>query len=187
MSRLTNDLRSDILNAATKNLFAAEFTALKEREKKIGDKVFFKHYAKPEQYAAMERLPAEFFSSGEEIRCWLNGESAVISMSESRRFPAFGVNRRLDITDSALRAEWDKLEKERKALSDKKKELSDQINGVIASATTVKKLLEVWPESKPFIPDYAFATGGTKNLPAVMVANLNAAMVKAGVPVGVGQ
>lgn len=56
------------------------------------------------------------------------------------------------ITDTNLSDEFDTLE-ERQRLNDEKAEtIRLQVGGVLRSVTTVKKLLDVWPEAKALLP-----------------------------------
>lgn len=57
------------------------------------------------------------------------------------------------------------------ALSEKKGALYQRVSNVINSVTTVKRLLEVWPEVKDFLPEENSGPAG--GLPAEIIADLN--------------
>lgn len=57
------------------------------------------------------------------------------------------------------------------ALSDKKRALYQRVHRVINSVTTVKRLLEVWPEVKDFLPEENSGPAG--GLPTEIIADLN--------------
>lgn len=190
MSRLTKQIRAKIVESASKGVFAIELKQIENRLQEIGDKLFWKHIIKPEQYAVVEKLPADFFVRLDQIACYLGaaGEKAkrrVIPMTEMRRFPAWaGMHSCPTITDIGLTREIEKIESEKGAVEANKKEIVQQIKAVVQSVSTVKRLLEVWPECEAFIPDEVRADNDGKQLPMILVANLNAAMLKAGAGVG---
>ena len=68
---------------------------------------------------------------------------------------------------------WDKLEKTQNTYENLQKEASQAANAayvVLNSATTVEKLIEVWPEVEPYIPSLISGT----NLPDITKRDLNA-------------
>lgn len=54
--------------------------------------------------------------------------------------------------------------------------LRAQVKAITDSCSTVKKLLEVWPEGKKYLPESAFEAITVTGLPAVIIVNVNAAI-----------
>lgn len=70
--------------------------------------------------------------------------------------------------------EFDKWERTLNAMVEEIKEMATSVSGVLKSVTTIKKLLEVWPESKEFIPEAALLEDARSTmLPVVVAGNLN--------------
>lgn len=65
------------------------------------------------------------------------------------------------------------LEDEKKQLTDEKQVLEAQLRGLLDGITTIKKLLEVWPEARELLPA---TEAKAANLPTVLVSSLNAAI-----------
>lgn len=179
--KLNKTSRDSIVEAATKELFVDEFADLEAREKSFGDSFFSKHIATPEQYEVMLKLPAEFFFSSEGFNVYIAERYRSIRMSGSKRMPACSSHYSTPrITDDEAAKQLDMFLKERESLIDQRNTLKTKIRQVVMSATTVEKLLDIWPESKKFIPASVYSTGAV-NLPAVLVADLNLALMNAGV------
>ncbi len=75
-------------------------------------------------------------------------------------------------SDNPLCAEFHEIEKEAKTIKGLIESVKVNVGGAIEGVTTVKKLLQVWPESKELLPT---DTDEVKpQLPAVRVSQLNA-------------
>lgn len=179
--KLNKSIREAIVKSACAGLFVDEFAYLDAREKYFGDRFFSKHIATPEQYEVMRKLPAEFFFSSESFNAYISERYRNIRMSGLKRMPACASlysNQR--ITDDEAVKQLDTFAKERESLLAQKRELEVKIRQVVMSATTVEKLLTIWPEAKKFIPASVYDTGAA-NLPAVLVEDLNLVLMNAGV------
>lgn len=75
--------------------------------------------------------------------------------------------------DHPLTVEFEALETIEDDLKDRRDKLKHDVRAMVNSVTTVARLLAVWPEAKELIPTYATQP---KNLPAVNIDNLNAAI-----------
>lgn len=181
MTKLTKEIREEIVSNASKSLFAKELEEFKKARADIGDRLFSKHIATPEQYALMEKLPAHFFSSDQILSFRFNDGSVIsLPLSGQKRMPAYVRLSYPNINDPEIQEKYMNIEASFQSILKNRGELVEQIRKVVLSVNTVEKLLEVWPESRGFIPDYAFV-GPTKGVPALIVANLTAAMMQAGV------
>lgn len=75
------------------------------------------------------------------------------------------------LADNPLVAEFHEIHNQQEEYDNKVVTLRNSVNGVIANITTVKKLLDVWPEAKELLP--ADIEKQTVNLPMVQTADLN--------------
>jgi hypothetical protein len=184
-NKLTNGLRDKIVENAWTQLFQKELEDIKQVQMQLADQIYEKYIATPAQQEIMKILPAEFFAANDYIYCYINnrqiGNSVTLRFSTARRLPSFVCGCYPEFNDADLDTVWNKLTAEKNSILRERDKLCKEIRGVVNSVTTVSKLLEVWPESKKFIPDHAFTKAGIPNLPAVMIDNLNAALVSAGV------
>lgn len=75
------------------------------------------------------------------------------------------------LADNPLVAEFHEIHNQQEEYNNKVVTLNNSVNGVIANITTVKKLLDVWPEAKELLPPEIEKQ--TINLPMVQTADLN--------------
>lgn len=73
--------------------------------------------------------------------------------------------------DNPLVAEFHEVHNQQEEYENKVVTLRNSVNGVIANITTVKKLLDVWPEAKEILPPEIEKQ--TVQLPMVQTADLN--------------
>lgn len=63
-------------------------------------------------------------------------------------------NNRVSITrDNPLYSEFEAVESEQKVIKDIKDQVVAEVTAMVNSVTTIKKLIEVWPESKELLPE----------------------------------
>jgi hypothetical protein len=75
------------------------------------------------------------------------------------------------LADNQLVAEFHEIHNQQVEYDNKLSNLKNSVAGVIEKITTVKKLLDVWPEAKELLPDNIEKQ--VVNLPAVQTADLN--------------
>lgn len=75
------------------------------------------------------------------------------------------------LADNPLVAEFHEIHNQQEDYENKLSDLKNSVNGVIANITTVKKLLDVWPEAKELLPPDIEKQ--TVQLPMVQTADLN--------------
>ena len=100
---------------------------------------------------------------------WLNvnGQRHYVALGERVISP----NHIKAITaDSAFGQEWQEIINERTDIQQAKKRLKAEISGILCQATTVNKLLKVWPEAKDYLPE---AEKPPAPVPAVRIGAVN--------------
>lgn len=80
--------------------------------------------------------------------------------------------------DDPLSVQFEQLENEDKAISNKREAIRTQVRAALSNVNTIKQLLTAWPEAAELLPTYA---APKPTLPALCVADLNAAI---GLPTG---
>lgn len=54
--------------------------------------------------------------------------------------------------DNPLNDEFDAIELEQRTVNDLRTHVKAEVTAIVNSVTTIKKLLEIWPESKELLP-----------------------------------
>ncbi len=199
MTRLNNNIREQILaNALVKSGVVERESKLRTRradlaencrlhaiggvegEKKIRDviekrKVMFKElnlkyslYGRMTSslcedhrvYVAFGGMSTLLYFNGENSKC---GESVYKSPTVDQRV-LFDAEHELSTT-------FTEIEKESEIVKSLREQVTVNTNAVLKSVTTIKKLIEVWPESKELIPSKVDTD--ISNLPSVDVNQLN--------------
>ena len=71
-----------------------------------------------------------------------------------KNFVSSRYNNRVSITrDNPLYSEFEAVESEQKVIKDIKSQVVAEVTAMVNSVTTIKKLIEVWPESKELLPE----------------------------------
>lgn len=75
------------------------------------------------------------------------------------------------LADDPLTAEFHAIHDAQQAIEKQREEIEASVRAAVSSVTTVKKLLEIWPEASELIPE---TVTPTKQLPALPREDLNA-------------
>lgn len=195
-SRITAGMRDSIVNGLMRHRFNLEELQISEQRKALEKLAERKHqlgyetaYSKAER-DRMANLPKGYLPTNSSAKVGVEeGQVFEISFGSSQRVPFehtwYGGNSvpivaiippdhpylLVQAEEQAASEEVLRLES---ALAELKRELHCRAVAVIDSVTTVKRLLEVWPEVHDFLPEEN--AGPVGNLPAVLVSDLNAAL-----------
>ena len=187
MTRLIRALRDDICENVRNSLFVNELAEIEKLRKDLSAKCFDKHIVTPDQYKIMKQLPGNFFRNETNIGIDLKKSGGktmhqFLNFPEGRRTPAFcgRYANDVEIQDDELYMEFNSLNDEYGATIQKREDTVVEVRKILLSVNTINRLLEIWPEGKQFIPAYAF-TQEVRGVPALLVANLNAVLMQAGV------
>lgn len=189
-TKLTNWMREAIVKAVVAHRFAEPAMAIVARRAALAAKVYDDLYSAADQkkMAALPRgwLPESNdmyvkFGAGSYDRLPFNGStygnvSSVTPKLETakRRIIADhdgGCVRTFDGTNPIC-SEYDLIEAEHKELSAQIQSATKQAEAAVASVSTVKRLIDLWPEIEPFASKYE--DEAKPNLPALPTAQLNA-------------
>lgn len=172
--RLTNEMRNRICKAVLEHRFAAEEAALEKAKEEIAEFSYSILYtparlerfkgSEPGEYVTLDFMNVSFAGQSS-VRFCLNGGPrpffhAHNSYTKTIRFAA----------DDPPAQAWEKYQAKKSKFREAKDTAEAKVNGILSEATTVKKLIEIWPEVEPFIPP-----GTTPvHLPAVPRVEVNA-------------
>ena len=173
MTRLTNDMRSRIERKLMERRFSEREAALVKQEQKLALAVYNSAFSATDR-RKMTSLPDGWLAKHRHVRFEAYGTFHHFHMKDAKPFPdnksgycclaTFEARHELAERTRAFKAAKSDLRKE-------KHEAETELQRALASCTTVKRLLEAWPELEPFVSDYV-STPNT--LPTVPVEKLNA-------------
>jgi hypothetical protein len=106
--------------------------------------------------------------SGISFTALFNGQ---LGYDKSENIYKITPNNTVLLADNPLVTEFHEIHNQQEDYENKVVTLRNSVNGVIANITTVKKLLDVWPEAKELLPDDIEKQ--TVQLPMVQTADLN--------------
>lgn len=191
MTRLTNEIRDKIINnAITKAIGERETVQLKAFADKfsdelvktaLGDKLDDLTKIEKDIKKLIDKIPEEFRTYEDEyhvikydvVRLNIAGQAVDWGFDEPRIFPRNTWRDRYVIPQGhALVGMMDNYRAEQKAISDIKTNVRENVRALVYSVTTVKKLLEVWPESLELIPSNVEKP--IVQLPSIKIEQLNA-------------
>lgn len=164
-TRLTNELRNRIAKAVLNHRFEAEEKALDVATEALGDLIYESLY--PAGGNARKRLDTALdgeYAYCTSIDCHLAGDYRSIPMSKQRpvQHKHYSGRAKFDANAEPVVVFRD-IQAKRRKLKEHKDETAAKVNGLLSEATTIKKLMEIWPEVEPFIPPAVTPV----NLPAV--------------------
>lgn len=172
--RLTNFIREQILNALLKHSFEARENDLKERKQAFAKEIYNDIYP-PKVRAAMAALPAGFLPTDKYLRVAFEGGSYTrvcfgerLPIAKAHEYNAAKVYP----PEHPFTARFIALDREEKDLEREKDEAKNNAKAVLESVTTVKKLIDVWPEVETFARPYAAES--TSRAVALPIRELNA-------------
>lgn len=188
MTRITNVLRDAIVaKAIDKAGLNAKRAEHNKRRAAWKEAVRIDGLGGPVRAAELEALDAQIRKLQEKIpealrsSCGggLDRNSCVyVNIAGAKVYVSFGdsvpsrYRNHVITADNPLAQQFYDLEAEEKALDDDQATLSAHVRGALSKFTTVKRLLDAWPEAKELLPDRLPEAKPT--LPAVRTEELNA-------------
>lgn len=187
MTRITKDMREQMVSKALAKAGIFErIGANYEREREWAEAVRIDALGGPEAAAALDALQAEFHALLQRVPESLKNCSEIICTRGSIYTNVAGLRYRAawngwkpaphehTITaDNPLAQQFHDLQAEQRAATAERDRIEGTVRGALLGFTTVKKLLEAWPEAAELLPDDSPDKPKT-TLPAVPVADLNA-------------
>ena len=178
MSRLTKQLREKMLETVLDHAFDVKQKQAKAELIAAGDALYMNHHG--EHLKTMQKLPASFLYKQGRMDTNIGGQRHIVSLSESKPMSyESNYSRIAFLADNPVAIAWLQANDKVNDTKNQRNVMSREINAVLESVHTFKKLWEVWPESKSLLEKFE-QKPAIAILPAVQVNRLNAAL---GLPV----
>jgi hypothetical protein len=187
--KLTNHARDQIIQNALHGAFEKERKANKARLTKLADKCYRSTVSvatekaarqAPDDFLYLCNVISRIYFRDAELR---RNMDTAYDVELSRAVPFPGRHTTLTIESKELHAEYVEIMRVERELDQKHNDLAESLKRTVYSTSSLKKLIEMWPEVENFLP--ASVTAPKPMLPALPVGDLNNALRAAGVKVGV--
>lgn len=178
MSRLTNQIRKSMISTVLDHAFIEKQKQAQSELNAAGEALYMAHHG--EYLATLELLPSSFVYRSSRFDTNIAGQRHNIYFEEKRIMTHESSSSHVAFesdhpeAQAFLRAD-DKVED----ISKQRNAMDREVNSVLESVNTFKKLWEVWPECKSLLEKFE-QKPTIAILPAVQVNRLNAAL---GLPV----
>lgn len=175
MSRLTKQLREKMLEAVLDHAFASKQQAANRELIAAGEKIYTDIYGA--HLIAMESLPNGFMNTGRYVYIAIAGQKHCVELSEKKKIGYSHDSRhsnsaKLYVGDEPVAKEFMKAVEVVSDIKAQRSQMHREVNAVLESVHTFKKLWEVWPESKSVLEKFEDKPA-IAILPAVQVDRLN--------------
>ncbi len=193
--RLNNDIRARIIKAAIEKAGINKLqNEINKRRNSLAVKAHASSHGGPEKYKiiqsildgvreSMKTLESDYKIS---IRMTTSNSSEGYSFGGCRDTLSYGSDKngedlslysaswenRLFAADHPLSVEWNEIRQHQEVLSSQKEKVTQAVTAAVNSVTTVKRLLEIWPEAAELLPDDVEES--KPSFPAISVDDLNA-------------
>lgn len=180
--RLTQGHRDIIVRRAVADTLAKRKAALERREHALFDRLLRNYLGK--HRAAFQSLPPRFCQSTNYVATNAGGLTIRVHRADAVPAPerfGNGYSIPAELTFEAgtrMCRDLQKMAEQREDLKSDERALEREIAAVVNRFTTLRKLLETWPQARPYVPE-ALLQDTKANLPAVPVDQLNARMAAA--------
>ncbi|WOE40740.1 Nmad5 family putative nucleotide modification protein [Acinetobacter chinensis] len=178
MSRLTNQIRQSMLNTMLDHAFSEKQAAAKAELIAAGDALYMDHHG--EHLRTMQKLPQGFLYRSSQMDTNIGGQRHAVMLSEVKCMSLASRDSRIVfVASNPVAIEYLSANNKFDDLIKQRADMSREVNAVLESVHTFKKLWEVWPESKSLLGKFE-EKPAIAILPAVQVNRLNASL---GLPV----
>lgn len=176
MSRLTNQIRQSMLKTVLNHAFLAQEESTKRAKFAAAENIYADVYGA--HLTAMQSLPKGFLLKNNYIYVGIAGQVHEINFKDSRLIGYKHDSRhsadkaKLYVGDEPVTTEWLKAVDACNDVKSRREAMYREVNAVLESVQTFKKLWEVWPECKSLLEKYE-AKPAIAILPAIQVDRLN--------------
>lgn len=125
--------------------------------------------------ALMDKLPSGWFELKSKLTVEIDFQTVRLSLKEQRKFAyrySSGIVKIYPPNHDISRA-YLEYKKVKDQLSNEEQKASHDARALLNSVTTLKKLLEIWPQVEPFVKDF-WEQEKSAQLPALPIQSLNA-------------
>lgn len=181
--RITEHTRKTITHRLLQHAYEKDEKALQRQEHDLGMKVYRRLYSASER-KHMNALPEGWLHETDVIRVSVGAGNYLLSLPGNVRIPRFALYdyrplETVNDADKSLATAIKAHHAAREKLKGARRETQQKTNATIKSFSTLNRLLQAWPEIKPFTDQLGYDVD-KKSLPAVIPTELNASL---GLPV----
>lgn len=179
MSRLTKDLRERMARCVLNNAFEAKEKEAIKNLRLAGDKIYDDIYGAHQK--AMKSLPKDWLNTSQYIKIAIAGQAHEVRFTETRLigYEHYWKKPKLYVGDEQVCIDFLKAINVTEDLESQRKAMEREVNAILHSVQTFKKLWEVWPASKSLLEKFE-SKPTVAMLPAIQFDKVNAAL---GLPV----
>lgn len=179
MSRLTKDLRERMARCVLNNAFGVKEKEADQNLRLAGDKIYDDIYGAHQK--AMKSLPKEWLNTSHYIKIAIAGQTHDVYFSEYRLIghEHYWKKPKLYVGDEQVCIDFIKALDITGDMKKQRKAMECEVNAILFSVQTFKKLWEVWPASKSLLEKFVSKPTASM-LPAIQFDKVNAAL---GLPV----
>lgn len=172
--RLSNYIKETVISSLLSHAFDEREKALDKEWFALGDAVYQDLYPEDVQ-KKMKALPSGFLPVDDDVRVSFGGDFTRVYFGENRMLSRAHQANAARVYDDKhpLSVRHAAFRKAKDALSLEKSGAKSSAQAILDSVTTVKKLIEVWPEVEPFVKQFQQTDTG-RYLPALPIKDLNA-------------
>lgn len=145
--RLNTFIRDSIIGSLLAKRFDGEKKQLLKEQAEFAVRLYRVLYPEWQRFV---RLPKGWLLQAPSFSARIRGERHRFQLNAEFRFPS--EDRERTLQDEGLIKEFKQLQERLAKHEDDRITARQQGRALLHSVTTVKKLLEVWPEVKPFLP-----------------------------------
>ena len=179
MSRLTKGLRERMARCVLSNAFGAKEKEAEQALRLAGDNIYADIYGS--HLKAMQSLPKDWLPMNWYVRIAIAGQNHEVYFSEKR---ITGIDQhyyrpKLYVGDEAVCIDFLKAIAVRDDVKKNRQAMEREVEAILNSVQTFKKLWEVWPASKSILEKFE-SKPTLAMLPAIQFDKVNAAL---GLPV----
>ncbi len=179
MSRLTNDLRERMARCVLNNAFEAKEKEADLNLRLAGNKIYEDIYGA--HLKAMQSLPEDWLKTSYYIKIAIAGQIHDVYFTDSRLIghEHYWQKPKLYIGDEQICIDFLKALDIAGDIKKQRKAMEREVNAILHSVQTFKKLWEAWPASKSLLEKFV-SKPTVAMLPAIQFDKVNAAL---GLPV----
>ena len=144
--RLTNYIRDAIIKTLMEKRFKKQLAEFHAKEVELGLRVYQSVYP---DWKIASKLSEGWLCSDTCVRFRMDGQSHMLPIGKSMPTPYGSKTRNLP---QEMTKEVRDLKREEEALDALRNSARDQAKSLLYSVQTLKRLLETWPEVKPYLP-----------------------------------
>lgn len=172
--RINTYMKETVVRRLMNHAFEERKKALQAEWYALGDAVYKDLYPE-EVLTKMKAMPAEFLPMDDDVRVSFGGDFTRVYFGENRLLSYGHLSNAARVYDSKhpLSVRHDAYHKAKDQLTEEERKAESSAKAILDSVTTLKKLIETWPEVEPFVEDFKQTATG-RYLPALPVQDLNA-------------